>query len=1094
MVKPVTASQLASRVLKHPRGGLAALLALADGSERDWLEFKAATYPLGGHFKAPENKHDYRWDVARAVIALANTVGGVVLLGVDDSGQPVGIEASDPDRKRDRHGAEAFRRDVVLQQVLHPARGWRTGTEGHIEVVNPGLYERSIELEEFLCGDRVVVAILVKPRPPGFPHILVKRTTHDRSETVVYVRRRGSVGQVRGVAPEDPVVETSDSDPPENFAPEAQRLWDQFLVRLQGPSRAGELETQIFPYLERVKRQLSPFEDFFTPLKGVLREIPSGKRRIDAEAPIPELDEEWLQPKARPSSAGGQDVIGHRASQEDLSRGSVIGLLEGQHRAVLIGEAGSGKSTCLRILALRNAKQWERGRPWPIFASLAQYSTEGLAGLLQRSSGVEWEYLAAGVAEGQVVLYLDALNQCPDSLYENCRNELSNMLVEYPDARVYISTRSTSDVEQLEVPRVEIRSMDSTQQLQFLTAYLLDHGLAADVLEQLRRQPGGDLISGSPILLRIVAEIARESRDIPTGRAALYRRFLEIWCRREMNQARIGGGVFPWSQEQVIDALSLLAFRTRQRGWNTLGIDLARSLLTPILGRDDDRFIDQMAQGFLLTRDETGRSVGFWHETIQEYLCAEYLYARHEDLDSTSLEVYSVTGRSNWGMVLAFAFELIGQPSDALMVAAWKLDPLITTVATRDVKRLASMPFEGDPWTHAVLLALRGEDVSQETMEITVAARLPPKYPISPYLRSTLRSGAFWYSASSHESGILRLRLLQEFVSGGRFPWIELLPDTLSGGSSWSKDLSAAQRLLVEVEPRPSISEVLSVAKVAELCALRRRRKISAESFLSTWENAISEATGAQLEIDLIDILRTEREKVRENVRRMLPNYRAELRRIADDPRLSLRLLSILVRERVVSPREIRGDSERLRAILARMSVMNAIRLARCRVVGRSDLDEHHLTRLLYESSREQLASALEVGLINLEDIPPGLRTGISVLPTKSRSSSGKRGREPRFLLEDLVDITERAGVDRRLRARRWKVHIKWIHPEGSFGFAENDAFDSDIFFLPSAIVSPDGHPLAAGQILDVRLVTRFDRSKERWSFAIDSGQVANES
>ena len=72
-MKPKTARELAMRVLKHPRGGLDALLELVGGSETEWLELKAATYPEGGRFDGGANEDDYRWDVARAVIALANS-------------------------------------------------------------------------------------------------------------------------------------------------------------------------------------------------------------------------------------------------------------------------------------------------------------------------------------------------------------------------------------------------------------------------------------------------------------------------------------------------------------------------------------------------------------------------------------------------------------------------------------------------------------------------------------------------------------------------------------------------------------------------------------------------------------------------------------------------------------------------------------------------------------------------------------------------------------------------------------------------------------------------------------------------------------
>lgn len=49
---------------------------LVGQTETEWLELKAASYPDGGRFEQGTNADDYRWNVAKAVIALANSIGG----------------------------------------------------------------------------------------------------------------------------------------------------------------------------------------------------------------------------------------------------------------------------------------------------------------------------------------------------------------------------------------------------------------------------------------------------------------------------------------------------------------------------------------------------------------------------------------------------------------------------------------------------------------------------------------------------------------------------------------------------------------------------------------------------------------------------------------------------------------------------------------------------------------------------------------------------------------------------------------------------------------------------------------------------------
>jgi hypothetical protein len=1093
--KPRTARDLAARVLKHPRGGLDALLELVGGSETEWLELKAATYPEGGRFEGSDNEDDYQWDVARQVIALANSVGGVVILGFDEKkGLVIGLEACDPEGKRESKGAEAFRREVILQQVLHPEKGWKTSRRGTFKVSKQQghLFERLVTLEEVRCGEKSILAILVDPVQRGYGHVDVEKTIAGKAARVVYARKRGAVGQIIELPTDDPAVMHLHDERHERHEQEVSLAWDRFLASVQIARPARELLPDIQGYLGRIKNQLSRFERVFTPLDAEQRDIAGVHPDAAKGEVVPGFDEAWLQDPAEPALADGNDADELLSPDRAPRQGLVTDLLDEQRRAVLIGEPGSGKSTCFGKLALRAAEQWEPGRAWPLLVSLAKYSSDGLAGLLQRYSGIEWQDLAPQVAAGEVILYLDALNECPDSLYASCRTEIASLLREYPDGRVFVSARSSNAPEQFRLATFEIRPMGRAQQLRFLEAFLDEAGLAAELLDRLYRQPGGETIAGSPVLLRIVAEVARETSDIPAGRAALHRRFLETWHRRESLKASQSGSEFPWRREQVIDALSVLAFRTRQKGWGTLRLHQARDILVPVLGEDVDQFIDRIAQGLILSRDEEAGTVGFWHETTQEYLCAESLAARHEDLGPNALAGNAEAKLATWAMPVAFALELVENPSDALLSAAWQVEPLIVAAAARDPGRLATMQIEGDAWTRGVLHALRDEDVSAEARAITIVARLPPKYPLSPYLVSTLRGSAFWYAAQTHEAGVARLDRLRRLLCGRRFPWIELLPGALAGNEAWASDLGPALRAVVGTPPTPSLSEVLSTATVSELCALRRRGRISSQTFLSSWADALGETSDPQLEMDLVDILRSERESVREIVRKMLPLYRTQLRSIAGERELSLRLLNILVREGATSAQEVRRETGRLDAILSGMSMMNAIRLAKSRVVRRADLDEQERTRLVYTSSRKEIDMALDVGLLLPEDLPAELRRPVAPRPTGGVSPVKVTTGRPDYLVADLAVKDGRTRIDTLLRTSRWKVTVKSVRPEGDFGFVRHPQFDSDIFFRVATVSSPAGVPISPGQTLDVRLASRFDSKKERWGFVVDSGRVVD--
>jgi Putative DNA-binding domain len=159
---PIDAYDLCSRVLAASGYDAGALVALASG-ECDWIEFKAASgptpeFPCG----AAENEADFRWNVAKAVLALANSSGGCVLLGVDDKGIPTGLGASDPKRCLEQKNDEGFSRHIV-EAVLRPSCGWDCLKAGRIQM-SSAVPNNTIEVRFATLRKTRVLAILVRPR------------------------------------------------------------------------------------------------------------------------------------------------------------------------------------------------------------------------------------------------------------------------------------------------------------------------------------------------------------------------------------------------------------------------------------------------------------------------------------------------------------------------------------------------------------------------------------------------------------------------------------------------------------------------------------------------------------------------------------------------------------------------------------------------------------------------------------------------------------------------------------------------------------------------------------------------------------------
>jgi hypothetical protein len=229
---PMNGRDLAVRILEHPEGGVAGLLRLKGyinlGNETVWLEFKASLNPKDGRYEPGENKDDYRWNFAEAVIAMANTVGGVVLLGLDDRAQVVGLAASDWRETIQRKGYEAFNREVVQSALL--CQGWKTGRKGNLYLSHgcESQFENLFEIRTESYQNQPIVAILVSPTHDN-ELLEIEEELNNRKRNIVYIRQPGDVGQNRGLQSYKDIDEYKRSRRLRLSEKTYNNLWQKFL-------------------------------------------------------------------------------------------------------------------------------------------------------------------------------------------------------------------------------------------------------------------------------------------------------------------------------------------------------------------------------------------------------------------------------------------------------------------------------------------------------------------------------------------------------------------------------------------------------------------------------------------------------------------------------------------------------------------------------------------------------------------------------------------------------------------------------------------------------------------------------------------------
>lgn len=679
----ISGYDLVTRVLDHPDGGVEALIDLAGGAETDWLEFKAAMIGRHQDRKNPNEKDsDGHWNVAEAVLAMANTCGGAVLVGIDDDGKTVGLQSGDPRKVIEEKGLEAFRR-IEIKDKIHPTSGsckWETGVKGIWELEQPWPPDQFCVRGATHKGQDIAI-ILVRPVPAKGNCLIVLHNGEER----LLRRAPGHVGQVEPLRGRRAIEAVEGSRSTES--PELSALWERFRRQVEEQATGDEeLEAAISAWHVKYRKEAADLLVTFTPLDAEENsvvdetfEVPVPRDLFEPHATenLPDyLRDDFyddMESEEGPDDAEDDDDY---STDRPMRRGGLFKLLATEPRAAVLGEPGGGKTTCLRRLALDAVTDYQLGGQVTLYVPLARWQAAGgLWSLIRRRTGLSPGQVERLIAAGRCCLLLDALNECPDALRPTAVNAVTDLLREYPKVPVVISARTSETTAPFRLPTFTVEPLTGEQRKAFLHAYLGDSERADQLLERIGSQPGGENLASNPLLLRMVVEVVLQEGDLPAGRAGLYRQWIAQWHARESDKARKAGDPLPWGLDETRRGFAAIAFASRREGLRIADDDLVLESLAGVV-TDSAKFLERMTNGPLLIREDG--CLEFRHETFQEYLCAEALLADPRALSNAGPDDYS-----NWGMALAYAAEIADCLPNDLMSATWRVSPWLAAALSR---------------------------------------------------------------------------------------------------------------------------------------------------------------------------------------------------------------------------------------------------------------------------------------------------------------------------------------------------------------------------------------------------------------------------
>jgi translation elongation factor EF-Tu-like GTPase len=355
-------------------------------------------------------------------------------------------------------------------------------------------------------------------------------------------------------------------------------------------------------------------------------------------------------------------------------------------RTVLLGDPGSGKSTLAQYLLLSllhppHGAREGRGHGWieafsghlPLLIELREFIAERsrdrcgsfieFLHLLGQTQGyaLEETWLAERLRGGPSLVLFDGLDEIFDGAErERVQHEIAGFCADHPHATVIVTSRPAGYIGTIlraaGFRHFALQELDESQVARFTRLWfatvLPREPEEADrrvnrVLEACRRSPSIRLLASNPLLLTIMAMIARR-RELPRERARFYDASVEVLCHHwDVNRhLALAGLQLDLDLDDKKELLRRVAFRMQAArqglSGNFLHGDDLRAELKDFLASDGKRspgqvrsiahaLIDQLHSRNYILCLYGPDLFGFVHRTFLEYFCADELRRRvHE--------------------------------------------------------------------------------------------------------------------------------------------------------------------------------------------------------------------------------------------------------------------------------------------------------------------------------------------------------------------------------------------------------------------------------------------------------------------------------
>lgn len=354
-------------------------------------------------------------------------------------------------------------------------------------------------------------------------------------------------------------------------------------------------------------------------------------------------------------------------------------------RIIVLGDPGAGKTTMLRYLAFRAAREeLGPGVALPVYVELRDFIDSGDQDLLayaaadmQRRYGFPdaQPYLEQEFGNSHAVMLLDGLDEvlggesaeAADAAYRKVTSEADRLATRYPGLSIAVTCRKAGWRGGLpQFQTLEVLDFDWPEIKTFIGNWFTANpvkamGLQDALAANLRMQT----LAANPLLLSLIAIVYERELELPERRAELYNRCIEVLLK-DWDAHREIKRFSRFTTDRKRDLLEEVAWHFHGAGRRYFPedelLEIIRAFLPTIEILDPEApelILKEIVAQYGLLKEQARGWYGFLHLTLQEYFAA---YAANERGPGAIAKVVSLRHDPWWEEVILL---LAGRMSDA---------------------------------------------------------------------------------------------------------------------------------------------------------------------------------------------------------------------------------------------------------------------------------------------------------------------------------------------------------------------------------------------------------------------------------------------